>query len=133
MTVRNDALRANRRRFGKYGLWALQGLVAAAFIAAGAAKLAGAAPMVSVFEQVGVGQWFRYVTGVIEVVGGLMLLAPRFAAIGGLVLATTMIFAVLTHLFLIGGNPVPALGLFALTATIALIRRGSLPRFLGGS
>ena len=38
-------------------------LLTAAFLAAGLAKLAGAAMMVATFETIGWGQWFRYLTG----------------------------------------------------------------------
>jgi hypothetical protein len=51
----------------KIGLWALQILTAAAFLLAGVAKLIGQPMMVETFEKVGVGQWFRYATGAIEV------------------------------------------------------------------
>jgi putative oxidoreductase len=44
-------------------LWILSGLVALVFIGAGGAKLAGAAVMVDLFAKVGLGQWFRYFTG----------------------------------------------------------------------
>ena len=50
----------------KYLLLALKGLVALAFAAAGLAKLAGVDMMVATFDAIGVGQWFRYVTGIIE-------------------------------------------------------------------
>jgi len=43
------------------GAWVLQGLLAAAFLAAGGAKLAGVPMMVQVFDQIGMGQWFRAV------------------------------------------------------------------------
>ena len=53
----------------RIGAWTLQGIIAAAFLAAGAAKLAGVPFMVDLFAQIGLGQWFRVVTGVVEVVG----------------------------------------------------------------
>jgi putative oxidoreductase len=40
-------------------VWAARALVALAFIAAGASKLAGVTPMVEVFEHIGVGQWSK--------------------------------------------------------------------------
>lgn len=66
MTVTSIASRHASRRTGT---WILQGVVAVAFFAAGAAKLAGAAFMVQLFDQIGLGQWFRYVTGLVEVIG----------------------------------------------------------------
>jgi putative oxidoreductase len=94
-------------------------LLALAFGAAGAAKLAGVPQMVQVFDAIGFGQWFRYVTGVVEVGGALLLLVPATGFFGGLLLAVTMACAVATHLVLIGGNPVPAVVLTLLSAFVA--------------
>jgi putative oxidoreductase len=113
-------------KFVKAGLWTLQIFAATAFIAAGSAKLAGVSMMVDIFQQIGVGQWFRYLTGGIEVVAGLALLFPVLAAFGALTLSATMIGAVTTHLFVIGGNPTPAFVLLAITTTIAWFRRGAI-------
>jgi len=115
-----------RRRIGT---WVLQGIVATAFFAAGAAKLAGAAYMVQLFEQIGLGQWFRYVTGVIEVVGALALIAPGLVWFGGLWLGGTMFFAVLTHVFVLHTSPVPAIVLGVLNALIVYLRRDELASF----
>ena len=121
----------SRGRWVNIGLWALQILAAAAFFAAGGFKLAGAPMMVQIFDQIGVGQWFRIVTGIVEVSGAALLLVPRRAALGGLMLAATMVVATLVHLFVIGGNPAPAIVLFAITATIAWARRAQLGAVLG--
>jgi len=115
------------------GAWILQGVVAIAFFAAGAAKLAGAVFMVQLFEQIGVGQWFRYVTGLVEVAGALALIYPGLASIGGLWLGGTMFFGVLTHLFVLHSSPVPAIVLGLLNALIVYLRRdelASLVRFI---
>jgi putative oxidoreductase len=100
-------------------VWAVRVLLALAFGAAGIAKLASAPQMIQIFDLIGVGQWFRYVTGIVEFVGALLLLVPRTGFIGGLLLAVTMVCAVATHLFVIGGNPVPAIVLALLSAFVA--------------
>ncbi len=112
------------------GAWILQGVVAIAFFAAGAAKLAGAVFMVQLFEQIGVGQWFRYVTGLVEVAGALALIYPGLASIGGLWLGGTMFFGVLTHLFVLHSSPVPAIVLGLLNALIVYLRRDELASLL---
>lgn len=114
-------------KFKFYGVWALKILAAAAFLMAGFSKLTGAEMMVGVFEQVGVGQWFRYVAGAIEVVGAVVLFVPGKAVFGAALLTATMIGAVITHLFVIGGSAVPALVLLTITATIAWSHRAQLP------
>ena len=52
-------------------LWTLSGLVALAFVFVGGGKAAGTAAMVELFDKVGLGQWFRYFTGLLEVTGGI--------------------------------------------------------------
>ena len=99
-------------------LWALQILTATAFLCAGFAKLSGQPMMVETFEKVGIGQWFRFVTGGIEVASAVLLLIPRLTPVGAVLLLCTIVGAVLTHLVLIGGSPVPALVLLCFAAII---------------
>ncbi len=99
--------------------WALRLFLALAFAAAGTAKLAGAAPMVQIFDHIGIGQWFRYVTGAVELTGALLLLVPSTGFFGGLLMAATMVCAVATHLLIIGGNPGPAVVLAVVAAIVA--------------
>jgi putative oxidoreductase len=101
----------------------LSGLVALAFLAAGGAKLAGVAAMVELFDKVGLGQWFRYFTGLLEVAGAIGLLILRYAFYAAIVLAIVMVGAVITHLTVIGGSPLPAVALLALSGTIAYLRK----------
>jgi putative oxidoreductase len=122
----NVPLTVEHSRVVKYVSWGLRILAAAAFIAAGSAKLAGAPMMVATFDQIGIGQWFRLVTGLVEIIGAIALLVPATAAFGGLLLAVTMVFAVMTHLFVIGGSPVPAIVLFLITATVAWLHRSHM-------
>ena len=103
-------------------LWTLQILSAAMFLFAGGLKLAGAPLMVQMFGAVGLGQWFRYLTGTIEVVSAVLLLIPTLAAYGAAALVVTMIGAIFTHLFIIGGSPAIPIVLLASTATIAWVR-----------
>lgn len=99
-------------------LWSVRIVLALAFVAAGSAKLSGAQQMVDVFAKVGMGQWFRYVTGTIEVLGALLLLVPASGLFGALLLGGTMVGAVITHLFLIGGSAIPAIVLGLLCAFV---------------
>lgn len=107
-------------------LWILQILTAAMFLFTGGLKLAGSAEVVAVFDTIGLGQWFRYVTGGVEVTGAILLLIPKVSAIGAALLAATMVGAIPTHLFVIGGSPAAAVVLLLITSTIAWKRRGAL-------
>ena len=112
-----------RSRLVTGALWALQIASAAMFLMAGVSKLAGVAMMVQMFGVIGIGQWFRYVTGTIEVAGAVLLLIPSAAVFGAAALAVTMIGAIITHLFIVGGNPAVPIALLASTMTIAWARR----------
>jgi putative oxidoreductase len=52
-----------------------------------------------------------------------LLLAPSLAFFGGVVLAATMIGAIVTHVFVVGGNPAPAIVLLGVTGAVAWMRR----------
>lgn len=104
-------------------LWTVQSLVAALFLFAGIGKLAGMEMHVQLFAAIGIGQWFRYLTGAIEVVSAVLLFVPSFARFGALALTATMIGAVFTHLFVIGGSPAMPIVLLAASAAIAWARR----------
>ena len=102
--------------------WILQILAASAFLLAGGLKLAGAEPMVSMFDKIGLGQWFRYPTGGLEVTGAILLLIPTTVVLGGSLLVMTMLGAIATHLFVLGGSPVPAIVLFVMVGTVTWYR-----------
>ena len=114
----------------RIGAWTLQGIIAAAFLAAGFAKLAGVPFMVDLFAQIGLGQWFRIVTGVVEVIGAVALLIPGLASIGALWLGGTMVGAVATHLFVLHTSPVPAIVLGLLNAVVVYLRSDELVALL---
>jgi putative oxidoreductase len=114
----------------RIGAWALQGIIAAAFLAAGAAKLAGVPFMVDLFAQIGLGQWFRVVTGAVEIAGAVALLVPGLASLGALWLGGTMVGAVATHLFVLHTSPVAAIVLGVLNALVVYLRRDELVALL---
>jgi putative oxidoreductase len=104
-------------------VWGIRILLALAFGVAGAGKLAGLPQMIQVFDAIGVGQWFRYVTGAVEVVAAVLVLIPATGFFGALLLSVTMVCGVLTHLVLIGGSAVPATVLCLLSAFVAFQMR----------
>jgi uncharacterized membrane protein YphA (DoxX/SURF4 family) len=105
------------------GLWVLQIAAAGMFLMAGFFKLSGNPQMVGLFEAIGLGQWFRYLTGALEVAGAFLLLIPRTSGLGALMLAGVMVGAVLTHVFIVGGSPLMAIVLLVVTGLIAWARR----------
>jgi len=79
----------------KTGLWLLLGGM---FIIAGGAKLMGSHSQVEHFAQWGYPLWFLYLTGFIEVGGGICLFIPKAQYYGIVVLSITMVGAAVTHL-----------------------------------
>jgi len=107
-------------------LMIIKGLLTAAFVMAGTAKFIGVEMMVQAFDALGIGQWFRYATGVIEFGGAALLWIKGREAIGAGLLTCTMIGAVLSHVFILGPSAIPALILGVLAAYVLYAHRGQL-------
>jgi uncharacterized membrane protein YphA (DoxX/SURF4 family) len=83
-------------------LWVLQVLLAALFVFAAIPKLLGNPAAVDGFARLGLGQWFRYFTGAVELAGAIGLLIPRLSALAALGLVGVMVGAVITHILVLG-------------------------------
>ena len=114
-----------KKTAARVALWVTQIALAAMFLFAGGSKLLGAPTMVSLFAAIGWGQWFRYLTGAIEVSAAVALLIPSAALFGALLLVPTMVGATIANLFL-GQSPVPPVVLLLLAAAVAWTRRHRL-------
>jgi hypothetical protein len=57
---------------------------------------------VALFDKIGFGQWFRYFTGALRVLGGVLILIPRTFPFGILLVACTMAGAMAAWIFLLG-------------------------------
>lgn len=110
-------------RWKPIAMWGLKGVLAAVFLAAGGAKLYGVPMLVEEFEHIGLGQWFRYFTGSLEVAGGLAILVPALSGIAAVLLGCVMVGATVAHLFVIGGSPIPAFVLLVLCVAIVIVER----------
>lgn len=111
----------------RYITLGIKALLTLAFATAGLAKLAGVEMMVGTFEAIGIGQWFRYVTGGIEVGAAILLWVPGLIGLGAGLLTATMIGAVLAHVLILGPSAVPALVLGLLSAYVAWQYRKDIP------
>ncbi|WFS00036.1 DoxX family protein [Rhizobium tumorigenes] len=76
----------NSPRILTISIWVLRVLVALMFLAAATMKLTSQPMMVAEFEQVGLGQWFRFLTGGLELIGAIAVLVPRTSILGALLL-----------------------------------------------
>jgi len=121
-----NAPTVQRRRGATIALWVVQIGLAAMFLMAGGSKLMAAPAMVALFDAIGWGQWFRYVTGAIETSAAVALLIPSAAVYGAVLLILTMIGAIATNLFL-GQSVIPPLVLLLIASAVAWVRRNELP------
>lgn len=119
------------RSIVKYLSIGLRALLTLAFVGAGGAKLAGVEMMVETYETIGVGQWFRYLTGIIEIVGVVLLWLPKRQVVGAALLGATMVGAVLAHLLILGPSAVPAVVLGLIATAVLYIYRAQVPAYLG--
>ena len=103
-------------------LWILQILLGAFFAFAGINKLFNLQPEIAAnFQKIGLGTWFQYLTGFLELAGGIGLLIPPLTALAALGLAGVMVGAVLTHVFALppaymAVGPLVFIGLFLFIA-----------------
>jgi uncharacterized membrane protein YphA (DoxX/SURF4 family) len=114
-----------------YLLWALRILIAALFLFAGFAKLNGQEMMVQEFGLLPVGQWFRYLTGVIEIVGAVALLIPSFSGLGALVLLAVDVGAFIAQVSFIRQDWIHTIVIGGILAALAYLQRDSIHARLG--
>jgi uncharacterized membrane protein YphA (DoxX/SURF4 family) len=98
-------------------------LLALEFVGVSSAKLMGKPEMVALFTAVGIGQWFRYVTGILELTGAVLIVVPRTRSIGAVLLATIMLGAITAHLFILHVPPTAPVVLFLLSGFVVWGRR----------
>jgi uncharacterized membrane protein YphA (DoxX/SURF4 family) len=84
--------------------WMFRGAIALVFVLEGTEKFSSDphSSWVRLFQQIGLGQWFRYLTGAVEVLGSVLVLIPWTVTAGLALLACTMAAATLIVLFVIG-------------------------------
>ncbi len=113
-------------------LWIVQVVTALGFLLAALGKFASDPEVVATFDAIGVGDWLRYLLGVLEIAGAIALFIPRLTGLAGLAFVALTTGAVLAHVFVVGSDvavPVPLLVLSALVAwgrwgtTVALFDR----------
>ena len=111
------------RRIGSSMLvWAARLFLALAFMYFGAVKFQSDGMWVGLFDRIGFGQWFRYFTGVVEVIGGVLMLVPRATLAAALLIGSAMIGALLTHALVVGIGPQTVIALVLLGLTVSVAR-----------
>ena len=101
-------------------------------VASAVPKLLGDAYAVEIFDQIGAGQWFRYLVGALELAGGIGLMVPRLVGPAAVGLMGLMIGAAYTQAVVLDAPVMvttPAI-LFAVLALVAYGRRESIAAWL---
>src|SRR5882757_8711652 len=89
--------------------WILAVFLAIVFTYAGGVKLIGVRAMVQEFAQIGIGQWFRYFTGILEVSGAIGLLIPKYRFWAALQIAVVMAGATAVNIVILHLPPLARL------------------------
>ena len=78
--------------------WAISLLLALVFLGAGSAKLRGDGLMIELFVSFGYPIWFMYFTGLLEMIGAVLLPVPRLSGIGTVLLICVMLGALVSKM-----------------------------------
>jgi putative oxidoreductase len=81
--------------------WVSRLVLAAYFLYVGSRKFAPTGMWVNIFAQMGAPQWFRYLTGILQIIGAVLLLIPRTVLIGVWLIGCTMVGAMITWIFVL--------------------------------
>jgi putative oxidoreductase len=115
----------------------LEALLGLTFLMGGVGKLQGPKSVVENFKKWGLPQWFRVVTGLVELVGAIAMILgiwePSWAAAAGLWLGITMFGAILVHVRIKDSLKLtfPAIILCILPLIVFFIQQAELSNFPG--
>jgi uncharacterized membrane protein YphA (DoxX/SURF4 family) len=87
-------------------IWGLRLGLGVIFIIVAVSKLTGTGNTVQYFAAIGWGQWFRYLTGSLDLLGVILLFLPRWTCYGAIILACSVGSAAVISLTVLRGNPV---------------------------
>jgi putative oxidoreductase len=112
-------------------LWVLRVLMAALFLFAAFAKLTSQPMMVEEFGLLPVGQWFRYFTGLLELVGSIALLTPQVSGLGAILLLIVDIGAFFAQVLFIHMDWLHTIVIGAILAALVYLQRDSISERIG--
>ncbi len=103
----------------------------------GGSKLAGAKHQVELFDSIKLPQWFRVITGYVQIVGCIGLIVgywyPGIAAWTGILIVIMMLLACFSHFRVKHpiGKVIPALLNLVIAIAVVLLYADELPHLLG--
>jgi len=126
MTELKLAVETERSRIDILTTWLPRIGVALFFLMIGSQKFTDPG-WTRIFAQIGAGQWFRYLTGIMQVGGAVLVLVPRTTAVGCAMIASTMLGAVVVNLFILrtGGVFIIPAALFVIVVAVGWSARRS--------
>jgi uncharacterized membrane protein YphA (DoxX/SURF4 family) len=92
----------NVSNWKRFASWTGQLTVAGILLQTLFFKFSGASEAVFIFSTLGVEPWGRLVTGVVELLAGVLLLVPRTAQLGAFIAAAVGVGAIGSHLTILG-------------------------------
>ena len=107
--------------------WVIRAAVAFVFVSSGLEKfgIGGGSEWIGMFHRIGFGDWFRYLTGVLEIAGGILLLVPAVCTLGVALLVMCMVGAIAAHIFKLGD---PFSSVINILLIVAILFAGRKPR-----
>ncbi|MEU6717357.1 DoxX family protein [Nonomuraea sp. NPDC046802] len=112
-------------------LWVLQAFLAFTFLSAGYTKLSGDPLQVELFANVGVGQWLRHLTGVLEIAGAIGVLIPPLSGLAACGLAGIMVSAIVITVLVVPGDLWAPSGFLVLSLLVVLGRWSRTKALIG--
>jgi uncharacterized membrane protein YphA (DoxX/SURF4 family) len=107
-------------------LWALRVVLALLFLATGFSKLTSQPMMVAEFGTIGLGQWFLYFTGALEVIAAVAVLIPAVSGLGALLMVGIALGAFVAQVGVLHMDWIHTLVIAAVAAIPAYLQRDDI-------
>ena len=121
----------SKPRSAGIAVWILRVVIAALFLIASFMKLSGQPMMVQEFDTVGLGQWFRVFTGVLELVGAVATRVPSVSVLGAVLLLLVDAGAFVAQVAVIHMDWIHTIVIGAVIAALIYLQRDALKARLG--
>jgi putative oxidoreductase len=112
-------------------LWVLRVLMAALFLFAAFAKLTSMQMEVDAFAMLPVGQWFRYLVGLLELTGGICVLIPTISGLGAIVLLVVDVGAFFAQIMFLHQDWIHPIVIGAILVALIYLQRDAVRERLG--